>query len=36
MRLFPDAHADTYWHLAHHDGRAWTLDIDVRPLKEKF
>src|SRR5713101_4935292 len=34
--LKPSAIADTYWHLAHQDLRAWTLDIDVRPFKEKF
>jgi NAD(P)-dependent dehydrogenase (short-subunit alcohol dehydrogenase family) len=34
--LKPSAIADTYWHLAHQDSSAWTLDIDVRPFKEKF
>src|SRR5437899_887873 len=34
--LKPSAIADTYWHLAHQDLSAWTLDIDVRPFKEKF
>lgn len=34
--LKPSAIAETYWHLAHQDPRAWTLDIDVRPFKEKF
>jgi len=34
--LKPSAIADTYWHLAHQDRSAWTLDIDVRPFKEKF
>jgi NAD(P)-dependent dehydrogenase (short-subunit alcohol dehydrogenase family) len=34
--LKPSAIADTYWHLAHQDQSAWTLDIDVRPFKEKF
>jgi hypothetical protein len=34
--LKPSAIADTYWHLAHQDASAWTLDIDVRPFKEKF
>jgi NADP-dependent 3-hydroxy acid dehydrogenase YdfG len=33
--LKPSAIADTYWHLAHQDPSAWTLDIDVRPFKEK-
>ena len=34
--LKPSAIADTYWHLAHQEPSAWTLDIDVRPFKEKF
>jgi len=34
--LKPPAIAETYWHLAHQDRSAWTLDIDVRPFKEKF
>jgi NAD(P)-dependent dehydrogenase (short-subunit alcohol dehydrogenase family) len=34
--LKPSAIADTYWHLAHQDPSAWTLDLDVRPFKEKF
>jgi NAD(P)-dependent dehydrogenase (short-subunit alcohol dehydrogenase family) len=34
--LKPTAIADTYWHLAHQDPSAWTLDIDMRPYKEKF
>jgi NAD(P)-dependent dehydrogenase (short-subunit alcohol dehydrogenase family) len=34
--LKPSAIADTYWHLAHQHPSAWTLDIDVRPFKEKF
>jgi NAD(P)-dependent dehydrogenase (short-subunit alcohol dehydrogenase family) len=34
--LKPDAIAETYWHLAHQDPSAWTLDIDLRPFKEKF
>jgi NAD(P)-dependent dehydrogenase (short-subunit alcohol dehydrogenase family) len=34
--LNPAAIAETYWHLAHQDPSAWTLDIDVRPFKEKF
>lgn len=34
--LKPSAIADTYWHLAHQDPSAWTLDIDVRPFKERF
>jgi NAD(P)-dependent dehydrogenase (short-subunit alcohol dehydrogenase family) len=34
--LKPSAIAETYWHLAHQDPSAWTLDIDLRPFKEKF
>src|SRR5262249_31768604 len=34
--LTPSAIAETYWHLAHQDRSAWTLDIDMRPFKEKF
>jgi NAD(P)-dependent dehydrogenase (short-subunit alcohol dehydrogenase family) len=34
--LKPSAIAETYWHIAHQDRSAWTLDIDVRPFKEKF
>ena len=34
--LQPSAIADTYWHLAHQERSAWTLDIDVRPFKERF
>jgi len=34
--LKPAAIADTYWHLAHQDPSARTLDIDLRPFKEKF
>jgi NAD(P)-dependent dehydrogenase (short-subunit alcohol dehydrogenase family) len=34
--LKPTAIADTYWHLAHQDRSAWTLELDVRPFKEKF
>ena len=34
--LAPPAIAETYWHLAHQDRSAWTLEIDVRPFKEKF
>jgi NAD(P)-dependent dehydrogenase (short-subunit alcohol dehydrogenase family) len=34
--LKPPAIAETYWHLAHQDPSAWTLDIDVRPFKERF
>ena len=36
QKLKPDAIAETYWHLAHQDRSAWTLEIEVRPFKEKF
>jgi len=35
-KLKPSAIADTYWHLAHQNVSAWTLEIDVRPFNEKF
>jgi hypothetical protein len=28
--------AESYWHLAHQDRSAWTLELEVRPLEEKF
>jgi NAD(P)-dependent dehydrogenase (short-subunit alcohol dehydrogenase family) len=34
--LKPEAIAETYWHLAHQDRSAWTLELDLRPFKEKF
>jgi NAD(P)-dependent dehydrogenase (short-subunit alcohol dehydrogenase family) len=34
--LKPEAIADTYWHLAHQDRSAWTMELDLRPFKEKF
>ncbi|HLX36880.1 MAG TPA: hypothetical protein VKR29_03730, partial [Candidatus Binataceae bacterium] len=34
--LSPDAIAETYWHLAHQDRSAWTMELEVRPFKEKF
>jgi NADP-dependent 3-hydroxy acid dehydrogenase YdfG len=34
--LKPDAIAETYWHLAHQDRSSWTLELEVRPFKEKF
>ena len=34
--LHPDAIAETYWHLAHQDRSAWTMELEVRPFKEKF
>jgi NAD(P)-dependent dehydrogenase (short-subunit alcohol dehydrogenase family) len=34
--LKPAAIAETYWHLAHQDRSAWTMELEVRPFKEKF
>jgi len=34
--LKPDAIAETYWHLTHQDPSAWTMELEVRPFKEKF
>jgi hypothetical protein len=34
--LKPAAIAETYWHLAHQDRSAWTLELEVRLFKEKF
>src|ERR1700730_14163954 len=34
--LNPDAIAETYWHLVHQDPSAWTMELEVRPFKEKF
>jgi NAD(P)-dependent dehydrogenase (short-subunit alcohol dehydrogenase family) len=34
--LSPEAIAETYWHLAHQDRSAWTMELEVRPFKEKF
>jgi NAD(P)-dependent dehydrogenase (short-subunit alcohol dehydrogenase family) len=34
--LKPEAIAETYWHLAHQDPSAWTMELEVRPFKEKF
>jgi NAD(P)-dependent dehydrogenase (short-subunit alcohol dehydrogenase family) len=34
--LNPDAIADSYWHLAHQDRSSWTMELEVRPFKEKF
>jgi NAD(P)-dependent dehydrogenase (short-subunit alcohol dehydrogenase family) len=34
--LDPDAIAETYWHLAHQDRSAWTMDLELRPFKERF
>jgi len=34
--LKPEAIAETYWHLAHQDASAWTMELEVRPFKEQF
>jgi NADP-dependent 3-hydroxy acid dehydrogenase YdfG len=34
--LDPDAIAETYWHVANQDRSAWTIELEVRPFKEKF
>jgi NAD(P)-dependent dehydrogenase (short-subunit alcohol dehydrogenase family) len=34
--LKPEAIAETYWHLAHQDPSAWTMELEVRPFKEEF
>jgi NAD(P)-dependent dehydrogenase (short-subunit alcohol dehydrogenase family) len=34
--LKPEAIADTYWHLAHQHRSAWTMELELRPFKEKF
>ncbi len=34
--LKPEAIAETYWHLAHQDASAWTMELEVRSFKEKF
>ena len=34
--LSPDAIAETYWYLAHQDRSAWTMELELRPFKEKF
>jgi NAD(P)-dependent dehydrogenase (short-subunit alcohol dehydrogenase family) len=34
--LKPEAIAETYWHLVHQDPSAWTMELEVRPFKEKF
>lgn len=34
--LAPQAIAETYWHLAHQDRSAWTLETELRPFNEKF
>ena len=34
--LKPDAIAETYWHLAHQDKSAWTMELELRPFKENL
>ncbi len=34
--LSPDAIADTFWHLHAQHPTSWTLELDVRPMTEKF
>jgi len=34
--LKPEAIAETYWHIAHRDPSAWTMELEVRPFKENF
>jgi NAD(P)-dependent dehydrogenase (short-subunit alcohol dehydrogenase family) len=34
--LKPDAIAETYWHVAHQDRSAWSMELELRPFKEKF
>lgn len=34
--LKPAAIAETYWHLAHQDRSSWTMELEVRPFKERF
>lgn len=34
--LKPEAIAETYWHLAHQDRSAWSMELELRPFKEKF
>jgi len=34
--LKPEAIAETYWHLAHQDRSAWSMELEVRPFKEPF
>jgi NAD(P)-dependent dehydrogenase (short-subunit alcohol dehydrogenase family) len=34
--LKPEAIAETYWHLAHQNRSAWSMELELRPYKEKF
>ena len=35
-QLDPDGMAEAYWHLASQARTAWTLELDLRPAREKF
>lgn len=35
-KLDPDHMAEAYWHLASQPRSAWTLELDLRPAREKF
>lgn len=35
-KLNPDQMAESYWHLAGQHPTAWTLELDLRPNREKF
>ena len=35
-RLLKPEAIETYWHLAHQDRSAWTMELELRPFKEKF
>ena len=35
-KLDPDHMAETYWHLASQHRSAWTLELHLRPAREKF
>lgn len=35
-KLDPDRIAEAYWHLASQHSSAWTLELDLRPAREKF
>jgi len=34
--MHPDAIAEVYWQLVLQDRSAWTLELDLRPNREKF
>jgi len=35
-KMNPDAIAEAYWQLVLQDRSAWTLELDLRPNREKF